>query len=341
MPINDPALLAFAGQLLQGGQQGKIGFGGSLGGALTGMAQARDYQMAQARQREQDLMSKAQTSVNLRAALGELQQQEAQQAAQASFLESLPPEQRAAAGVIPAEAAGSVFGAANPPPITPVQQAGLDIEREKLDLMRQDTAGRVEAMQQKIAAVGAPDMKDVAGLRKEYSGLSKPFIDVRDGYKRVLSAQPTAAGDQGLIFGYMKMLDPGSTVREGEQATAKNATGVPDRVRNLHNEILLGRSLNENQRQDFMSQATRLYQEQFETQAQQAQGFINIAQRFGMNPSDVLDAVPMPEPLTLVNESTATNLGVEWSDIEAAATEAGVSPEVIIQALEEKRGNSP
>jgi len=341
MPINDPALLAFAGQLLQGGQQGRIGFGGSLGGALTGMAQARDYQMAQARQREQDLMSKAQTSVNLRAALGELQQQEAQQAAQASFLESLPPEQQAAAGVIPTEAAGSVFGAANPPPITPVQQAGLDIEREKLDLMRQETAGRLEAMQQKIAAAGAPDMKDVAGLRKEYSGLSKPFIDVRDGYKRVLSAQPGPAGDQAMIFSFMKMLDPTSVVREGEQATVKNSAGVPERIRRAYNNAIRGDALTEAMRQDFTSQATKLYQEQFETQAQQAQGFVNIAQRFGMNPADVLDAVPMPEPLTVVNEATATNLGVEWSDIEAAATEAGVSPEVIIQALEEKRGNGP
>jgi len=337
--INDPALLQFAGQLLSGGRQGQIGFGSSLGGALMGAAQSRNYQLEQARQNEQDLMSKAQTSVNLRAALGELQQQEAAQAAQQSFIEGLPPEQQAAAGVVPQGAAQRAFDLANPQPITPVQQAGLDIEREKLDLARQETAGRLQEMQVKIAAAGAPDMKDIAGLRKEYSGLSKPFIDVRDGYKRVLSAQPGPAGDQAMIFSFMKMLDPTSVVREGEQATVKNSAGIPERVRRAYNNAIRGDALTEAMRADFTSQATKLYQEQFETQAQQAQGFVNIAQRFGMNPADILESVPMPEPLTVVNEATATNLGADWADIEAAAAEAGVSPEVIIQALDAKRGS--
>jgi len=39
------------------------------------------------------------------------------------------------------------------------------------------------------------------------------------------------------------MLDPGSVVRESEFATAQNAAGVPDQVRNMYNKVLSGTRL--------------------------------------------------------------------------------------------------
>jgi hypothetical protein len=65
----------------------------------------------------------------------------------------------------------------------------------------------------------------------------------------------TAAADIGMIFMFMKALDPTSVVREGEQATAQNATGVPDRIRNLYNNILSGNRLNATQRAEFFEAA--------------------------------------------------------------------------------------
>jgi hypothetical protein len=56
----------------------------------------------------------------------------------------------------------------------------------------------------------------------------------------------------------MKVLDPGSTVREGEFANAQNAAGVPDRIRNLFNNWSKGQRLDENQRQDFITQAKKI-----------------------------------------------------------------------------------
>lgn len=89
----------------------------------------------------------------------------------------------------------------------------------------------------------------------------KDFSTVRDAYGKVQGAaiDKTAAGDISMIFAYMKMLDPTSVVREGEFATAQNATGVPDRVVNLYNQVLSGNRLNEEQRKDFTNQAKRLY----------------------------------------------------------------------------------
>ena len=57
----------------------------------------------------------------------------------------------------------------------------------------------------------------------------------------------------------MKMLDPGSVVREGEFANAQNSAGVPDRIRSRYNNVLSGERLAENTRQDFIQTAQGLY----------------------------------------------------------------------------------
>jgi hypothetical protein len=87
-----------------------------------------------------------------------------------------------------------------------------------------------------------------AKFRKEYSDQTKGYQEVKSAYGRVLASQETAAGDLALIFNYMKMLDPGSVVREGEFATAQNAAGVPDRIKNLYNNLNRGERLKSSQR---------------------------------------------------------------------------------------------
>lgn len=69
-----------------------------------------------------------------------------------------------------------------------------------------------------------------------------------------------ASGGQGvadvaLIFSFMKMLDPGSVVRESEFANAQNTAGVPERIRVVWNKLLRGDKLSQQQRDKFMSLA--------------------------------------------------------------------------------------
>ena len=131
-------------------------------------------------------------------------------------------------------------------------------------------------------AVGSPEYKAiVAGttptdraakleerlgkFRKEYLGDNdtKDFKKVTQAFGKIATIatrkNPTAAGDMSLIFNYMKMLDPGSTVREGEYATAQQATGIPDRVINLYNAAMDGTRLNVAQRADFANTAQDIY----------------------------------------------------------------------------------
>lgn len=125
-------------------------------------------------------------------------------------------------------------------------------------------------------------------LRDEYNKLSGDFIKVRDAYNRILSSKESAAGDLSLIFNYMKMLDPGSVVRESEFATAQNAAGVPDIVRNMYNRAMSGERMNPAQRAQFKEQADSLYQSASETQGSLERNYTGMAQRFNVSPEDVL-----------------------------------------------------
>lgn len=124
-------------------------------------------------------------------------------------------------------------------------------------------------------------------FRTEYNNQTKPFQEVKSAYGRVLSSEDSAVGDLSLIFGYMKMLDPGSVVREGEFATAQNAAGVPERVQNIYNRIISGERLNASQRDSFKGQAKKLYESAGQQEAVVRQGLERIAKGYGLNTANI------------------------------------------------------
>jgi hypothetical protein len=93
-----------------------------------------------------------------------------------------------------------------------------------------------------------------------------------------------------MVFSFMKMLDPGSVVREGEFANAQNAAGIPDRVVNAYNKALSGQLLNPKQRQDFSGQANTLYQAQKDRFDGIAQEYRGYASDYGVDPERVVSA---------------------------------------------------
>jgi hypothetical protein len=134
--------------------------------------------------------------------------------------------------------------------------------------------------------------KVATGLRTERSDLptTKATQQVSAAYNKIQEAakNPSAAGDLSLIFSYMKILDPGSTVREGEFANAQNAAGWTDQARNAYNRALNGERLNENQRQDFLKQSENLYRGQKNLQDQIDNQYVALAKKAGVDPKDVI-----------------------------------------------------
>jgi hypothetical protein len=134
-------------------------------------------------------------------------------------------------------------------------------------------------------------------FRREYNDQTKPYQEVKSAYGRVLSSEDTAVGDLSLIFGYMKMLDPGSVVREGEFATAQNAAGVPERITNIYNRVATGQRLSPSQRESFKGQAKGLYNSALEGEKTVRTGLERISKGYGLNTENIFYSATEQAPV--------------------------------------------
>jgi len=125
-------------------------------------------------------------------------------------------------------------------------------------------------------------------LRTSFLNQAKPHIEITQAYRKIVSAPDTAPGDMSKIFGYMKILDPGSTVREGEYASAENARGIPDSIKAMYNKVVDGTRLTPKQRGEFDSAAGSLVESQKGQFDQIATFYTNTAKRQGANPENVI-----------------------------------------------------
>lgn len=134
--------------------------------------------------------------------------------------------------------------------------------------------------------VAADLAKGEMGMRKELQDRVEKDRSILNMYQNVQNAanSPSAAGDLSLIFAFMKMLDPGSVVREQEFANAQNAAGVPDQIRNAYNKALNGQRLNPQQRADFVSQAQGLASAAQQRITGVTREYQGIADQYGWDP---------------------------------------------------------
>ena len=206
---------------------------------------------------------------------------------------------RAAVQLAPKEVGKELTGFLFPEPTAPPQifsPADItkftrkSVARAEKSNLRSDLELRPEVLN-KIAGRGGGDIANREGnLRKEFTGLSKTFRDVRDSFARVQESakEPSAAGDLALIFNFMKMLDPGSVVRESEFATAQNAAGIPERIRAQYNRALEGERLSPKTRKDFTNRAGQLFKRQDAQHKRRVETFTGIARRNRLNIKNVV-----------------------------------------------------
>lgn len=131
-----------------------------------------------------------------------------------------------------------------------MEGARLGLERQRVGLEAQRVAQTANG-----GLTPAQTRKAEADLRKEFDGLPevKSYRTIRQAantVKQFASAPPSAQGDIAITYATMKAYDPNSVVRETEFATAQNAAGVPDRIRNAYNKALSGQRLSPKQRQE-------------------------------------------------------------------------------------------
>lgn len=131
-------------------------------------------------------------------------------------------------------------------------------------------------------------------LRDDFVKQAQPFIIMRDAKNRLDNLDKTGAGDMSLIFQFMKMLDPTSTVREGEYASAANAGGVPSQIQGYYNKALGDGVVGTKVRREILDQANKFYEAAAVQHDKTATTFANIAKRLKLNPDNVvIDLAPV------------------------------------------------
>lgn len=165
----------------------------------------------------------------------------------------------------------------------------------------QDSGERVLPNVQKPEEVKPEfDFKTEQGLRKEFTSLPtiKDFSGIKDSWGRVQASakDPSAAGDLALVFNYMKILDPGSVVREGEFATAQNAAGVDERVAGMYNRLMSGERLTPNQRKDFVNRAGQMFNSQVQSYNNAVNQYRGYAEQYHLSPDRIANTQELYNP---------------------------------------------
>ena len=240
-------------------------------------------------------------------------EREAQDAAYKRALISRMAQPRAIAGKTEEERAAAVE----------LSEERAETERAKQEKLRKEPVAK---------PVKAPAAKNeekldpfATKLRNEFQRLPevKTFNDADGAYRKMVSVakNPSPAGDISLVFSFMKLNDPGSTVREGEQAQASNAANVPDRIRNLYNNVLTGQRLTPEQRADFLTQGLSFRNVEASKLNERADFYSELAKRSNIKVEDVLSRAQIESPVPLEQPQPAAGLSGETSLLPAKKAE--------------------
>jgi hypothetical protein len=168
-------------------------------------------------------------------------------------------------------------------------------------------------------------------LRKEYTSLPeiKEFTTVETAFKQINSAlsNPSAANDLAAATKFMKLLDPGSVVRESELGMAMNATGAIDRVQNYFQKLQNGQVLNPEQRADFKKAAQLAFSAAQETRDRTSSRYVDLANSYNVDANNVvLRGKGTPKPTEKQPTPQRNTKGWQLS-VDANGNRAYVSPD--------------
>lgn len=189
----------------------------------------------------------------------------------------------------------TMFGIMNDPqklstiqPVPDSMASEPDTEKayeDYLDRQSNESQARTKAGQQGI--------QNTQDIRKELTAhpVSKDTFVINPAYDKVKGAfqnkKPTAASDMSGIFAYMKMLDPGSTVRESEYENAAKAGSFGDLVQNTFTKVKSGEMLTPSQRANFAKEARRIYNDQVANQNTVNKQYEGIAKASGVKSEQI------------------------------------------------------
>ena len=132
---------------------------------------------------------------------------------------------------------------------------------------------------------------------KAYQEMQSAYGQITDSLK---SNSP--AGDLAAATKFMKLLDPGSVVRESELAMAMSASGALDRARNYAELRISGKKLTPHQRKDFQQLSDQLFSTATTVYNAKRNELVEQGSAYGLNAERALGApAKMPSKNIKVN----------------------------------------
>ena len=132
-------------------------------------------------------------------------------------------------------------------------------------------------------------------LRGDFRGepVYKAHQEMQSAYSQIQQSlkQATPAGDLAGATKIMKLLDPGSVVRESELGMAMAATGLLDRVQNYAQNIISGNKLTPKQRVEFQQLADALYGESVKAYNGKRGEYIKLGADYGLDAGRAIGGV--------------------------------------------------
>ncbi len=140
--------------------------------------------------------------------------------------------------------------------------------------------------------MGQKGFDNTLKLRGDFRGepVYKAHQEMQSAYSQIQQSlkQASPAGDLAGATKIMKILDPGSVVRESELGMAMAASGLMDRVVNYADNIVKGTKLTPTQRADFQRLADALFSESVKQYNAKRAEYQGIAERNQLTVQDVL-----------------------------------------------------
>jgi hypothetical protein len=143
------------------------------------------------------------------------------------------------------------------------------------------------------------EMKLASAFKSE--PVYKAFDEMRASFQQITTGlnEKSPAGDLTAATKFMKLLDPGSVVRESELLLAMQATGALDRFTDVAKKIIDGTKLTGQQRADFRNVAEQLYNAAATSYNTKRDEYLQFGQSQGLKGSILLG-----QPAKIVGQQT-------------------------------------
>jgi hypothetical protein len=198
-----------------------------------------------------------------------------------------------------------------------LKDAGMPVTFENIVKLRQAGASNVNVrvpVDMTGGQKGFENEMKLSGAFKQ-EPIYKDFSDMKSAYGQVVSslAQGTPIGDVAGATKVMKLLDPGSVVRESELGIAMAAAGRMDLLQNYFNNLMTGQKLTPTQREDFQRLSNELYAAAGQAYNNKRAEYEQFGKTYGFKNLDTALGAPATVPSVMKKPPVSAGKTMRWN----------------------------